>query len=847
VDPAGQGQGHVSSTLIDSMTDGVEDEDALLDERLERGTSVDRYVVLYELGSGGMGVVYAAYDPQLDRKVALKLLQARSRSDRARTRLLREAKAIARITHPNVVTVHDVGTYEGRVFVAMEYIEGLTLRRWLQERRREWPEILDVLCDAGSGLAAAHEGDLIHRDFKPDNVLVEEGGRAVVLDFGLARRTSSQEYPLPRMSDDGSTSVRRESIESEPDLTRTGAKLGTPAYMAPEQHLSSPTDARTDQFSFCVVLWEALYGVRPFAGSTAREARYSVLKGEILEPRETEVPVAIRRVLEHGLSLDPDSRYDDMGTLLAALDRAPRRRLPRWAFGAGAVAATLGVASVAWVSTSEADQTPCADPTERWDAVWDGTTRSTVENAFVGSGAKFATAAWDTTSQTLDRYTEAWSLAHVDACEATHVHHEQSPETLELRMSCLRGRHQAVAALVREFSEADAAVVENAVDAVNALPRLVECSDLARLQAAPTMAQPVDAHKSTPLREALVDARAKESSARFRQAEAIVVRILEASKRVGATDVEAEARLRMGSIQERRSEFAEAERSYLEAIWAAQRVGHRFVEAEAWVRLVWVTGVERFDPERGRLWAEFAEAALDRAGGGAVLEAQLRHNAGGVLYTLSRHDEALAEYRLALARQRELLGENDPRVATTLNHIGNALMELERYDESEASCKRSLEIREKLFGEQHPAVAAVMNNLGELARKRGHPANALRHALASLEIVGNTGGREEDVAAMIAGWALLELGRAKEALPRFERALAMRTETDGAFAPRVVDVEYELARTRVALKEYDVALAQLDRVLELEAGRRDDVLTRARGLRDEVLRLRPAAGPSPTE
>ena len=830
----------MSSTLIDSMTDGVEDEDAVLDERLERGTSVDRYVVLYELGSGGMGVVYAAYDPQLDRKVALKLLQARSRSDRARTRLLREAKAIARITHPNVVTVHDVGTYEGRVFVAMEYIEGLTLRRWLQERRREWPEVLSVLCDAGSGLAAAHEGDLIHRDFKPDNVLVEEGGRAVVLDFGLARRTSSQEHPLPRMSEDGSTSVRRESIESEPDLTRTGAKLGTPAYMAPEQHLSSPTDARTDQFSFCVVLWEALYGVRPFAGSTAREARYSVLKGEILEPRETEVPVTIRRVLERGLSLDPDSRYDDMGALLAALDRAPRRRLPRWALGGGAVAATLGLASVAWISTSEADETPCTDPSERWESVWDGGTQTAVENAFVGSGAKYASAAWGTVSRTLDRYTDAWSLAHMDACEATHVHHEQSQETLELRMSCLRSRHQAVAALVREFSEADAAVVENAVDAVNALPRLVECSDLARLQSGPVVAEPVDAHKAAPLREALVDARAKESSARFRQAEAIVLRILEASKRIGATDVEAEARLRMGSIEERRSEFAEAERSYLEAIWASQRVGHRFVEAEAWVRLVWVTGVERFDPERGRLWAEFAESALDRAGGGAVLEAQLRHNVGGVLYTLGRHDEALAEYRLALARQRELLGESDPRVATTLNHIGNALMELERYDESEVSCKHSLEIRKRLFGEQHPAVAAVLNNLGELARKRDHPANALRHALASLEIVGNTGGREEDFAAMIAGWALLELGRPKEALPRFERTLAMRTETDGAFSPRVVDAEYELARTRVALKEYDVALAQLDRVLELEAGRRDDVLARARALRDEVLRQRPA-------
>ena len=820
------------------MTDGVDDDDAAVDERLQRGTSVDRYVVLYELGTGGMGIVYAAYDPQLDRKVALKLLHAHSRSDRARTRLLREAKAIARITHPNVVTVHDVGTFEGRVFVAMEYVEGLTLRRWLQEARRPWPEVLAVLRHAGEGLAAAHEGDLIHRDFKPDNVLVEEGGRAVVLDFGLARRTSSQDEPPP-LSEDGSISVRPESLEGA-ELTRTGAKLGTPAYMAPEQHLSAPTDARTDQFSFCVVLWEALYGARPFAGSTAREARYSVLKGDILEPRESDVPISMRRVLERGLSLDPDARFPDMRTLLVALDRAPRRRIPRWAIG-GAVAMTgVGLASGAWMSEREAKASPCADASERWLGVWDDGTRAEVEDAFAASGAKYASAAWGTVSQTLDRYTEAWSLAHRDACEATHVHNEQSQETLELRMSCLRGRHQAVSALLREFTDADPSVVENAVEAVNGLPRLVECNDLARLQAAPPLGRSPDVHKTVPLRQDLVDARAKESSARYDQAQALVARVLLEAEAIGAADVEAEARLRMGSILERRSEFVQAERAYLESIWAAERAGHRFVEAEAWVRLVWVTGVERFEPERGQLWAEFAEAALDRAGGGPVLEAQLRHNVGGVLYTLGRHEEALAEYRLALDHQLQLLGEDDPRVATTYNHIGNALIELERYEESEASCRKALQIRKRLFGEQHPTVASALNNLGELARKRERPADALAQVTASLEIVGRSGGRAEDVAAMIAGWALRELGRPREALPRFERALVMRTETDGPSAPRVVDVELELARTRVALGEYDVALAHLDRVTELEAGRRADVVARARALRADVAQSRAA-------
>ncbi len=824
------------------MTDGVEDE-APAPERLERGTSVDRYVVLYELGSGGMGVVYAAYDPQLDRKVGLKLLHANSRSERARTRLLREAKAIARITHPNVVTVHDVGTFEGRVFVAMEYVEGLTLRRWLQERNRGWQEILTVLEAAGRGLSAAHAGDLIHRDYKPDNVLVTDAGRAVVLDFGLARRTSSGDEQ-PRFADDGASSVQ--PSDDELDLTRTGAKLGTPAYMAPEQHLSAPTDARTDQFSFCVVAWEALYGARPFAGSTSRETRYAVLKGEILEPGDSDVPAGVRRVLERGLSLDPDDRFYDMRTLLAALSKAPRRRLPRWALGGGVAVASAALASMAVMREGSADAAPCADASERWVGVWDDAVRSDVRDAFIGSGAKYASAAWGTVERTFDQYTDAWSSAHRDACEATHVHREQSQATLELRMSCLRERHQALSALAREFQDADPGVVENAVDAANGLPRLVDCSDLNRLRSAHSSGdQRVDDRKTTPLREALVDARAKEGSARYAQAQAIVLGVLSDAEALGADDVVAEGRLRAGSIQQRRSDFVRAERSLLEAIWASQRAGHRFLEAEAWVLLVWITGVERFQPERGHLWAEFAEAALERAGGGAVLEAQLRHNVGGVLYTQRRYEEALAEYRLALARQQDLLGENDPRVATTLNHIGNALMELERYDESEQSCQRSLEIRERLFGDQHPTVAASLNNLGELERKRDNPEGALAYAEASLEIVGRSGGREEDVATTIAGWALRELGRNEEALPRFERALAMRRESDGAHAPRVVDVELELARTRAALGDLDVALSQVDRVLELESGRRPWVLEGAQALRADVLRKVEAAPSAP--
>ncbi|MFP2913550.1 serine/threonine-protein kinase, partial [Pyxidicoccus sp. 3LFB2] len=278
---------------------------SLATDDVRRGAVLGRYVVLDKLGAGGMGVVLSAYDPKLDRKVALKLVRSLKGHGAAelQQRLLREAQAVARLSHPHVIAVFDVGTVDERLFMAMEFVEGPTLRKWLTATKRDWREVLAAFQQAGQGLAAAHAAGLVHRDFKPDNVLVDTRGRVRVTDFGLARFEHVPASVLP------SGALSPEAVPQD-GLTRTGSLLGTPGYMAPEQWDGQEVDARGDQFSFCVALHEALYGVRPFARGTPPD--FTQLQPI---PAQTPVPAWVRRVVLRGLSVAPEARFTSMDAL----------------------------------------------------------------------------------------------------------------------------------------------------------------------------------------------------------------------------------------------------------------------------------------------------------------------------------------------------------------------------------------------------------------------------------------------------------------------------------------------------------------------------------------------------
>ncbi len=271
------------------------------------GDRIGRYIVLQQIGAGATGVVYAARDPELERRVALKLLRSQASQ---KTLLLKEGQALARLSHPNVVTVFEIGTFRSEVFVALELVDGVTLNAWLRAHSRSWPEILEVFLQAGRGLGAAHAAGVVHRDFKPANVLVGNDGRVRVVDFGLAFAAASPAKGTP----------------SDPTSTRTDTVVGTPAYMAPEQHTGRRADARSDQFAFGVALHEALHGERPFRGSTSHEVADAVVRGDLHVKRSPRRYRSVDEIVGRALRSDPADRFESMGALLDALSRASSAR-----------------------------------------------------------------------------------------------------------------------------------------------------------------------------------------------------------------------------------------------------------------------------------------------------------------------------------------------------------------------------------------------------------------------------------------------------------------------------------------------------------------------------------------
>jgi eukaryotic-like serine/threonine-protein kinase len=784
---------------------------------LAPGARLGRYELRRLIGAGGMGVVHAAHDPQLDRLVAIKILHdgggsagATSESARAHTRLLREAQAMAKLRHPNVVTVYDVGVHEDeQVFVAMELVQGQTLAAWLQAGPHDWREVLAVFRQAGEGLAAAHAAGLVHRDFKPANVMVEPSGHVRVMDFGLARAVAATPAAeIEEMELDTTTT----SVSSR--LTRTGSLVGTPAYMAPEQYAGAATDERTDQFSFCVALHEALHGARPFRASSIAALSMAVLQGRIEPPTEDRgVPKWLQAVVLRGLATAPEDRYPSMRELLDALSRDSGQRRRRWLVAGGATLLAGTAATLAFAARED----PCSGGDERIAMVWTAERADTIRHRFKSLSTPLADDTWARLEPRLEAYGRDWAVMHREACQATR-RGMQSAELLDRRMSCLEQRLHRFDALVGLLEEVDAALVERAVEAVQTLGPLDRCADLDALMARlPPPEDPRVAAEVESIEAALARVEALEASGDYAGASEAAQPLLARALEVDHEPTQAMLRLRAGALQQRLDRYAEAAELLAAAYWQAAGAKDEHVAALAAAWMVLVVGHDEGRLEDARQWEQHGGAAIKRVGPGGSEEIELLTNLGVVALDRGDYETARDHHERALALRLDLEGESSVGAGNSMQNLGATLVKLGRYEESMAVQERAIEVLTDALGPLHPKVARARMNLGAVAYQLGRLDQARQHYELALETLeGALGSEHAHVADLLHNLSLVErkVGDLASARARAERSLAIFTTVYGAKHPRIAvardnlgTILYMEGKAREARTEYQHALA----------------------------------------
>ncbi len=777
-------------------------------EPIARAATIGRYRILEPIGRGAMGVVYSAYDPGLDRRVALKLLGAeRAGKDREQmtARLLREGQAMARLAHPNVVTVFDSGELDegAGIFLAMELVDGETLGAWLAREPRPWRAVLAAFVDAGRGLAAAHHAGVVHRDFKPDNVLVGKDGRVRVTDFGLARH-------------DGAASG-----EGPADLplavTAAGMLVGTPAYMAPEQLRGEPAGEPADVFAFSSALYQALWRQRPFAGETLAELRASVLRGEVREPPASpKLPAHVRRGILRGLRADPGARVPGMDELLSTLSVESVRRVGRTTLFL-APAILLLAAAVWWHSTWVASPPICAGGKERLAHVWDDGKKQTIARVFTATTAPYAAATVESVLHSLDGYGTAWVAAYTDACEATHRRGDQSEALLDRRMECLDDRLRELGATADSLVAADRAVLDRAVTAVGALRPLAACANREQLSALVPPPEPAARDRVDAARAILAHARALRQAGRFADGIPFAAWVTVEARALGYAPLEAEAEFELGMLEKGLGLANECQAPLENAVWAAARAGDVETGVRAATELATVLGFH-LKTEDALRWAELAEAETRRLGNDPVMRAAAIGAHAFALVSANRAPEAYAEMEEAIALLRGKLGDKDPVVAAAMMRLANGYMVGGRYADSIEWQERAIDIDTAALGAEHPTTVNLMFNLTGALNGVGRPREALelgRRVLALKEATLGPVHREIALCLSNIGSSALTLGEYDEAVKALQRALEVNEKTLGADHAANINPLGILGLALAPLGRFDEALAAEHRALAL--------------------------------
>ena len=806
-------RGNLPPTNPDSPEARTQNEEEI--RLLHKGTSLGRYVLLEKLGAGGMGEVFAAYDPHLDRKVALKLLRAGTLSaDEGKARLVREAQAMARLQHPNVAAVHDVGTFDERVFVAMEFIEGETLSEWLRGTRK-WTEVVRLFIQAGSGLSAAHKAGIVHRDFKPDNVLIGSDGRPRVVDFGLARNAATPtRTPATRAIPDGPVDA---SLNSP--ITRDGAVMGTPGYMAPEQLAGLPTDARSDQFAFCVALYEALYGKRPFGGTTLKAHAAEIVSGKLAPiPSSSEVPSYVHAVVLRGLSADPARRFESVDTLIAALRPRGAITTSRRVLVGVAALSVFAAAAVGYGALARQRLQLCSGSEKRLNNVWDQPTRERLKVTFLGTNVPFANDTWRGVESALDAYSKGWIAAASEACDAARLHKTDTEDDYQLKVVCLERRLQHLKTITHLLEAADREVVTNAITLVRGLDPVEGCLDVVALNSHAHPLNEKGHEKEESLHQGLFEARALHDAGKYARGIDAIKQAITAAEGAPPGPI-AEAQLLLGRLQVRAGQSKEAEATLFSALLSAETAGEASLTARAFSRLAMVVGGVSNRSEQAHAWQRLAQAAALRVASDKEVEAELSSNSGQIALAENDFKRAKDEFENALTLQEQTLGEDNPEVARTLNNKGTALARMGRYKDATEAYERSYALHVKNVGMEHPDTAASMSNLGLMYRKLGRYSDALTLFERSLAVRRMTLGDEHPETAsshLLLANLQIKMDQPDAALENLGRALAIRKKNFGADDPQVAAVYDDLAAFYLARRSGKEALDNAQLALEID-------------------------------
>jgi len=635
-------------------------------------------------------------------------------------------------------------------------------------QERSWREILSVFKDAARGLGAAHEKGLVHRDFKTDNVMVSRDRHVRVMDFGLARQVQEKAAPAPAAPIEASGAVRTSGAAAIPiriltgngsaasggegsstvviptdpaapipiegrsssgtfdaRLTRTGAMMGTPAYMAPEQFLGTPTDARSDQFSFCISLYEALYGERPFEGSSMSTLTANVVHGNVREaPAGSKVPLWVRKVLLRGLMPRARDRWASMEALIDALEKDPNIKRRKWAMTALVVAVVSGITFGGWRLIVDKDQI-CSGGPPKLAGIWDlpkpgepePARHAQLRKAFLATGKSYAPDVFATVSHALTTYAQNWANMHKETCEATEIRREQSAEVMDLRMECLNERLGGIRALTNVFSEATGEVVEKAVTAANSLETLDRCADVPLLRA--VVKPPTDPAKKAmvaDLRNRFADVKARFDAGNWNEMPKKGKALIEEARALGYQPVIAEGLALTGIMQAKMNDPRPAETALTEAFWLADSSRHDEIRAEAAANLVYVVGYLQNRFEDSRRWATAAESVLQRMGGHDLLRAWLLNDHGAVLQLKGEKEAALRLNTQSLELKKRVLGNSHPDVSISEGNLAIALLALKRFPEALAHIDNAVAVAKETLGAGHPDLALHLFNRAEILR-----------------------------------------------------------------------------------------------------------------------------------